>query len=672
VAYYSTAPEVINVTTAVLKYEIVGRGIAGDLELWDGNPAISNFNLTIAALNLPNGAYTLRIFGNATNYNFVSETYILQVLAIPTSLGVLIDEEFRFSPAIMKGALGEEITFQINFTDDTLGYLGADASVTAFLEGVVSNNQLNVVYSGTNGLYNVAINVSSYIIDPNDPDDYLNLLGTYKIKIQGFKANYVSQSLFVDVTFLDYWNTELVIIEPPTFYPWGNNASFIVRYGVNELPRSGTAIPDADISQLRITYKIGNVEYERTLLDEDSKGTLWGWYDLKNSAYGPGNYLIWFDTSVVNVSARTAFYAIPTIQEGVNRNATARPYVWIAPVQTTLIATSSKDSGIANLQGETLRYYLDQSTVVTLDYSITDDESEIIGQKLNGAVVSYIIRNKANLADVLAQNIATGIGNGKYSFNLPAIKLGNWEVLMTSMLENHTTSTTGFTFIVDKKPIDVKTSENVKERAITLPQNHELRFSLDLKDLVNDVPLSGAIVVVNFLNKPYSFTENPSVPGRYDIVFSAEDLAALTVNEPVLLRIAIIKENYTLSSLDEFYEIVLTVTLPVDPYLGIPYMYWMIIGATVAIMIGALGISKAIQNARIPLVIKQIDSTVKLIKGNKAIETGRITLTVEEEIAERLAGDWRLLGLDLKGILGIQKKAGQDESLTPSDEAGEE
>ena len=73
----------------------------------------------------------------------------------------------------------------------------------------------------------------------------------------------------------------------------------------------------------------------------------------------------------------------------------------------------------------------------------------------------------------------------------------------------------------------------------------------------------------------------------------------------------------------------LTVSLPVDPYFGVPYMYWMIIGVAVMSFVAILGINSYVRYARIPAVIKRINETRVSIKKHRPMTKEPVTPTFQ-------------------------------------------
>ena len=143
--------------------------------------------------------------------------------------------------------------------------------------------------------------------------------------------------------------------------------------------------------------------------------------------YGPGYYLIWFNTSVVSVNSSIAFYAIPTISLNLYRNATTNPYTWIAPIETTLTAFAFS---VSSYILENLSMYLFDSNVITSTLNVTDPLSVNFGQDVNGATINFFIINQADQS-VLSNGTLSNTGNGLYQFALNASQIGTYKIYLT-------------------------------------------------------------------------------------------------------------------------------------------------------------------------------------------------------------------------------------------------
>ncbi|UYP45249.1 hypothetical protein NEF87_001534 [Candidatus Lokiarchaeum ossiferum] len=653
VDYYSVYPEMRNISNAILNYEVVGRSVSGVLEQYVLNQDMDDnwctYNLSIVNLNLPVGIYTLRIFGNQTNYKEVDQTYALQIIANPTVLDVSIDNLFAYTSTYMKGAKGEIITFQINYTDLSENYLGLSASVSAFIEGVEDNAEIPLFNNG-NGVYNCSIDVDLYDI------------GKYDVKIQASKLYYESKSIYLDLEILDYWDTNLEIITPPTVYPWNNISSFVVRYESVDPTRSDVALDAADVLSLNITHKVEGIELQLLSLGENQRGLLWDWENLKNNPnYGSGYYLIWFNTSVVSVESSGVFYAIPTLDYSLYQNASIRPYIWITALRTGLTPSTTEIQNV-----ESFELILDQSTKFSVKLNVTDESSAIYGKNIEGAQLNYQIVSREDESQILQSGILDDLSNGLYQFSLNAIKIGEYKIYVTSFLENYTSTTISAFFNCLRKEFSLQTGLNIDNNTIFTPKNREISFSINIADKISGISLSDVSVSFELNGKTYNLIEDSATAGVYSITLSLDELALLEArNQPYQFNIIITRENYTTTSIPIAFQ----VGLPIDPLIGVTYRSWMIIGATIGAMAVILATYSYIKYANIPLIIKQIDATKKDIEKKRSIGDELITVSAKNEILERLKNRWSLIDLDLAAVLNLDEvKSNKDANVTSGDE----
>jgi len=80
--------------------------------------------------------------------------------------------------------------------------------------------------------------------------------------------------------------------------------------------------------------------------------------------------------------------------------------------------------------------------------------------------------------------------------------------------------------------------------------------------------------------------------------------------------------------------------------------------------------SKVVSNARIPLLVKQIDATSKKIKRNKRFGTTKIALNREENLEEISLDYYTTLGFTLKGKLTGKGKKLKENSSNPDEVIG--
>ncbi len=142
--------------------------------------------------------------------------------------------------------------------------------------------------------------------------------------------------------------------------------------------------------------------------------------------------------------------------------------------------------------------------------------------------------------------------------------------------------------------------------------------------------------------------------GNYTLVITAADLGKLGL-KGYLLSIQVSKENYTAPVI----SLSLTVSLPVDPYFGVPYMYWMIIGVAVIAFVAILGINSYVRYARIPAVIKRINETRVSIKKHRPMTKEPVTPTFQANYKKRVDESWRSIGLE------YEEKSSKAGAVTP-------
>ena len=128
--------------------------------------------------------------------------------------------------------------------------------------------------------------------------------------------------------------------------------------------------------------------------------------------------------------------------------------------------------------------------------------------------------------------------------------------------------------------------------------------------------------------------------------FSAEILSQYEIGAHNL-EIQISKANYTFESIYISFDI----DLPVDKYFNMPYLYWLFIGATALFVSSVMVTNRLIKNARIPLFVKQLLKTKKVISKEQEILVPIIAMERKEEYIDKYRQLWNELDLNLEEIL---------------------
>jgi len=459
-------------------------------------------------------------------------------------------------------------------------------------------------------------------------------LGLLEIGVFGKQVSHKEAKFYLQLEILDFWDTRLELIVPPVIYPWNNISTFKVRYLCDEFPRQNELLGSGTVGNVILSQEINGSIETIYILDQTNIGDIWDWTDL-----GDGVYEIWFDTSIVSVFAQSVVYATPYLTLSFYREASVVPYVWIRPVETQLSLYSTSD---LSEQLDRVDIYLDQSYMVYSYLNISDILSNLYATTLEGATIYYEIYQKlSSTSQVLYQEgNFTSYGAGLAQVNLVGRDLGNYIIHLRSFLENYTSAEISFEFVVQLKPIDLFDQANIISTAIDVPQNRDVGFTLEIWDSVHNVPLTDATVLIDLDGTIYSFYGNDQ--GQYNINFTAETLGTYDVGT-YNLRVEIQKTNYTFTPI----HLSLTISLPVDQYLNIPYLYWIIFGATALFVTSVTIGNRLVKLANIPPFMKKLYRTKKLIKKGKEIVDHVVTDSQKDEFLERFGQLWKDLNLDL-------------------------
>jgi len=643
VNYTTVLPKSANISLATVNYSIIGTPYKFNMTGLGGGNYSLEFNTSVLEL----GTYEIFITANKTYIDLATKTISFTVSEIPTSISWAIDNDFEVTSTFLKIARGEFASIIVNYSIDSTGfYIGPASSVSTLIANVTSvvpgyPSNIKLV-DLSDGRYNLILNASQFYA------------GDYEINFICYEEHHEDQTQIIILRILDYWDTNVDLIVPPSYYPWSNNASFIINYYCTEDPRTNRLLSGANINAVNIYVKIGQVFQFFKEMGIAELGDKWGYFDLESDPiYGAGYYLVWFNTSYVNVSETTAFYVSPTLNKEFYETFTYNPYVWIRPVYTILTPESDRSSIVPVKQ---FSLYLDQTSEITVMYNISDVSSIINGQLINGATVTYELRNNSITNELVKSGsfnpIDVNQNPGEYRYTLTAELLGNFTLSITAFKENYSVSTTSIDFFVDKKPINYTLSENIRGTVFSTPQNIPVSIALSLFDVVHQTTLSGATIEVIFEGETYSFHEDPDNLGIYTVNFNNTMLLGVIPDQAYQVEIEIIKTNYT----TEEFILSLDIGLPVDPLLGIPYTYWILIGTILAIVVGAFGTFKYVQYRRIPEFIKKLNKVKKAIKRKKSISETITTETKIEYMVNSLGKKWDKLGINLKEVMGISEK----------------
>jgi hypothetical protein len=419
VNYTSVLPTVLNLTEAIVQYSVIDQDYSGSMiRIMDGT-GLYSFSRS-ASLNV--GTYSLEIIAWQNNYNVAELNIVLIVLDIPTNLSVnILNASNRVESNYLKTAYGENITFAINFTNFATGVGVTTSNLNVSFNGILQGSSfLNEKYPG-------------YWIFNRSSSSFST--GIYNVLIEIAKPNYESQSLYLTVEIIETWKTQLLIIEPPLIYYWGDNATFVVRLVATENPRANNPLPGAQIPDLTIITKSGGVDIIQRVFTITTLNNQWGWSDLQNDGnYGFGFYRIWFMTSMLNLTTQTTFFAIPRLTLPLYQQTNTEVNFWVNPRPITLQITE-----IDNPNLPITTCVLQQNDDATLQANLT---LSVIGrssdrQPVNGQPLIYTLWNHTD-SSILGTGSFTFTTSGLYIYPIDTSAIGAYRLEIIAQIQNHT------------------------------------------------------------------------------------------------------------------------------------------------------------------------------------------------------------------------------------------
>ena len=229
-----------------------------------------------------------------------------------------------------------------------------------------------------------------------------------------------------------------------------------------------------------------------------------------------------------------------------------------------------------------------------------------------------------------------------------ALAVGEYEIEVSLKKNNYQEKEADIVLTVSKRPI---TSDSTS-LLLSGVQGTSIGVTLVLTDPTNDsVPLIGANVTLEIGGVNYTFTEDPENPGTYTYGFGTGSFNTFLMPSTIIGKVYIEKEDYELTIIPITMVIGMTEIFP-----GMPTFYFlMIIGAIIAV-VGSLVTYRTIQLRRIPTFVKKSGAMRKNIKSKSSISDTLIYPPKEEFMIKMYGDRWKVLGLSLEDILGIQSK----------------
>ena len=193
-------------------------------------------------------------------------------------------------------------------------------------------------------------------------------------------------------------------------------------------------------------------------------------------------------------------------------------------------------------------------------------------------------------------------------------------------------------------------AKGLEDDQINIVKGDKVKLEIELLDETNeDIPLTGAKVVLDIGGKEYEFDEDD--PGIYTYTFDTKNYEAFFTSKTFTGEIIIKKANFTSDEID------ITIVVEMEEISeGVPTFYFIMVVAAISAVIGSLVSYRIIQQARIPKHVKRIREVKKKIKARDSIPKSLLVPSKEEFIVKQLGEAYSMLGVSLEKILGIKGK----------------
>ena len=243
------------------------------------------------------------------------------------------------------------------------------------------------------------------------------------------------------------------------------------------------------------------------------------------------------------------------------------------------------------------------------------------------------------------------IGSGIYelNFNTELLNIGTFTLVITIGESNYIERSAIIILEIIRREFKIELSDNkFNGDIISVVSGNSLQFEIKLKDATDNQLLSDTEVYLIFLGKRYNFTDNGN--GTYSILISQLPDSFFT-SQQFSVIIYFEKSNFIDATKTLFIVVTMTEIFP-----GFPMFYFlMIIGAIVAV-VGSLVTYRQIQRAKIPTFVKKVRSIKKVIESRTNIPEALLFPPKEKYLVKLLGDDWKVLGLSLNDILGVNRK----------------
>ncbi|UYP45251.1 hypothetical protein NEF87_001536 [Candidatus Lokiarchaeum ossiferum] len=579
--------------------------ITGFLNYIGSNEFRLEFNTTQFGQN---GTYTIQLDAFAETYGSRQALIVLTIKIIPTSLSSnhIDDEKVAY--------WGDIFNISVNLMD--IRNLSVPAAI---IGGPVTYSAVgygNGIFTDSGmGLYTLELNTIDF-----------GKQGTYTFRVKFTKSQYETNQIYITV-YVNGISTSISAEATSFDKTWKENFTVSVSFFDTH--------NDGPITDGEISYYVGQVSGFTGYLTPIGGGV----YEIELNS-----------TEFLSVGSYT-----------MHLEATKYQY------QTQNLVINVKINRIQTSINNSIFVNLDTSINVTTGYQMifAYEDSEYVG--ISNAIVAYY---EWEFQGITHEGQLVDIGDGKYllDFNTATRQVGMYFFVVHLGQANYIERSASITLNIKEKPISLTLSAELADKIVEMPEGENIVIEFSLYDPVAQAPLTGAAVSMNYRGSNWTVEETDTLGTyRYVIDTASIDYNALLAAKTEIAIVSVDKANYTI----EPFTITISVTPPEFTVgnVGVPKIFVFIGGAVGLLAIVIAGVTKYVQYANIPMIIKKINATKKDIEKNNEIGESNISISSKEEIVERLKDRWDILDLDLASILGVNDvKTASDSVITTGDE----
>jgi concanavalin A-like lectin/glucanase superfamily protein len=625
---YTEGTTTFPIAGATVHYKIEYHGATygeGDFAVTDGSGISSNVIDYISAAyplqtNIP---YTMRITVSKSGFTPMTETQNLQLVNITTSLTV---EASTPSEVYWD----RNVSISVYFKDEVnvAGVSSASVSYSVFEKPSLNGN---VTADGPKGAgwYTIELNSTDFVSTGNytfifgaDRQNYLDIANIqFKVEILAINTSLTTSIVSIEA----YWNE-----------------NFTLSYRFND------TLLNKGINDGSVKWNlVGNSIVQGSLALDLVKGA--GWYSLsinttKFSYAGVYNLLI---------AATKDNYVSQSIVVVLN----------VREIYTLLngFTTPINESSI----------YRTESKVFEFEYTyrVGGSQSKVFTQVANASYRTFEWQNKDNASEYGTGELIYNATSGKYilDFDTANRAIGTYSLTIRVQEINFITRVAVIYLFILPQEFDITLSgdgnfnKGTNILTYTANQDESLTITINIKDMLRGAAMLNITVSwIDAAGKTTAFTEKSNGVYEITIVANADAFFEQQLMEGVIQISAAEFTTYNITTQ-------IQVQMP-EVFEGFPMFYFLLGVIGVAIIAVSLTANKIIQNARIPAYVKLIEKVKKNISGKKELSAKLVSVTANEEIVEKFASVWEILGLDLATIL--PNESGSDAAMTDGDMKG--